>query len=208
MRFYVCNNMSVSAPTAKTKHIFAAQMVQIEKYGAEAALMSECADIWVADELKALGLDDKYGAIQYGEPGSPESGVAIVYLRSSKEFGRRLMEGTTAGGRKSHVRARPILQADIGTFRFNDGHAPLLSTGKRGSYLRKLVRKRGIKAGDLNSPRRLLVALVPWCKVYETHPITALVPRRFNSKLVHIVPKSELAGADHNAMVIDVWRRR
>lgn len=208
------NCMSVSATRATSSGILRAYLDHATHRRVDALFLSECSDFSaqaVCDD-HAPGLWD---AVQFGDVDSPESGACIIVrngVKVSLPVLRTLSEATSEGGgirRRSAVRAH--LSFNHGTpgqwGRFHNAlHlAPPRAPRARAQGLAVAQDLTGIRAGDTNLVERVLTRAFGGCRVHVTGVIAVIVPRWIPSRTVRVIPRAELAGADHDGIVVEVW---
>lgn len=89
-------------------------------------------------------------AVQHGERGSAEAGVAIL-SRITPAKPLRPVIGSIATREGGGIRQRPIVGAKIGGLRFWSGHAPPpRSPIARAAYIARCRARRGVVGGDWN----------------------------------------------------------
>lgn len=170
-----------------------------------------CEVSWLDGHHFAAQLDDDVTAIQRGDKGSPEAGVAIFTRIPPTHPGGMLVVGSKATSEgDGGVRMRPLLGAEIDGEPVWAGHAPPPdSPTARARFLNLMAGIKGIIGLDSNRPLWWMRLRYPHRQVRGVGVLQILVPRRY--KVSRAVP----VDIDSDHMAFDVlirprrrWRRR
>lgn len=157
----------------------------------DVVLLSEVS--WL--DAQALGALHGFYAMQYGDRGAAEAGVAIAarrpLLRPSMAVGSRPVPG---------VRMRPLVSARAFGVKWTAGHAPPPRTpAARALYLARVRATSGIAGGDFNqAPGWMRGSFVR--KYCGDGVLGLLIPRRFKASKAASVD----IGSDHPAVDVVV----
>lgn len=167
-----------------------AAMTRRGPYGRpDVVLLSEVS--WLDVDLLASRLG--MWALQYGDQGSPEAGVAIATRVRGSLTAPAVQVGTS---RVPGVRMRPLVSATIAGVRFTAGHAPPSRTPlARALYIARARACPGVVGGDWNRDPR-------WMRRTSTRRylgagvLGVLVPRDIPAS----GPRTLRIGSDHKAV--------